>query len=370
MSGLSRIPQQQLFSAPYLAMPPPLDRQQQQMPPQIALPPPQTSSEAHIGFGASASASVSVGTAGTGMGASLSLLVSPMGLASRAWLPYLDREHWWLSIRNWFRALGLEFVMSFFLSIIVATAVSLQIGPESFAVRSVTVGSVQMLAIFFFYSMRHTTPNLPRSLDPGLTFVRWIKRDSHLGIWTALPMIGMEYAGSALSSVFLAATGGSAVPNFAASLRPTSLAGAIGIEILLTSMRYWFILHNEASGKNRTESSVLDMNALLAGLGYFVCTVISYANGLYLGGNAVMYFGSAINLGFDLPAGSAYWAVAIFAVPCVSAVIAALLDVIFHNVTNMPVEYLAQMESSERAALETEKAILQKNANIASRYSV
>ncbi len=306
--------------------------------------------------------------------ATLSIVLPGLGNLTRngllsSWLPYLDREHWWLSVRTWLRAQGLEFIFSFFLSVITATIVSLVIGPESFGARALIVASVQCVAIFFFYSQNNTTPNLPRSLDPGLTLARWLKRDSHLGFWTALASWCMQYSGSALSAVLLAATGGSAVPNFVATLRPTSLAGAVGIEILMASMRYWLILHNEVSGKIRKPAH-LNVEALLAGLGYFVCTLISYGNGLYLGGNAVMYFGSAINLGFDIPAGTNYWAFVIFVIPVTSAVVAVVLDLLMHNVTGMTPEQMELQEQTERAALETDKANLQRVAQKQSYISV
>lgn len=276
------------------------------------------------------------------------------GYARGRFYPFVDFEHMRLSFVPFVKSLGMELVMSFFLSIIVSTVVSLAaIGPDGFLLRAVVVGLTQMVAIFFLYSHRHMR-GLERSLDPGLSFLRWIKKDSRTGVYVMILFIAVQYTGSALSAPFLAATGGSAVPNFTATLRPVSLAGAFGIELLVTTMRYFFILFNDQPHKAHTHGRI-NLNALLAGLGYFASTLISYANGLYLSGNAVMYFGSAINLGFNVPAGSSYFAFALFIVPLVSALLAALLFRLFHNIENLSREELASVQVKQVVQADQEK---------------
>lgn len=220
-------------------------------------------------------------------------------------------------------SLWLEFLGSIFLSWVVSTVASVAVSGST-ALNSLSVGLAYGGFLTYFYSWRQTA-YLPRHLNPALTWAQLIHL--HTGLVVAVPYWLCQYGGSALSAAFLALTGGSAIPNHATALRPVSFWGAMGLELVFGVLLVYSFVQNvsvemELMGESpMLQGSVSDersskyrgirSTAIISGLAALVGVMAIYPNGLYALGNSVIYFGSAINIGFNVPEAGT-WVIYIF----------------------------------------------------------
>ena len=232
------------------------------------------------------------------------------------WAPFPNGEIKW---KPYLLSLWLEFYLSFFLSWTVSAVASVAVSGST-ALNALSVGLAYGLFIMYAYSWRQFSL-LPRHLNPALTWAELVH--AHVGLSVAVPYWACQFGGSALSAVFLSLTGSSAIPNYATALRPVSYWGAMGLDLLFGfALIYTFVQNlsveeellptgdfrsDERSRKYRGIRST----AILSGLAALVGVLCIYPNGLYALGNTVVYFGSAINLGFNVPESGA-WTIYVF----------------------------------------------------------
>jgi hypothetical protein len=79
--------------------------------------------------------------------------------------------------------------------------------------------------------------SLPRHLHQGITLLEFCH--GHMGIFVALPYMGMQLGGSALAFVPLNNLGSAAIPNYATALRPVTYWVAVAVDTCLA----FFVLY-------------------------------------------------------------------------------------------------------------------------------
>lgn len=274
------------------------------------------------------------------------------GLSRKLFAPYPHFTAMVMDGRALLRAGFLELVSAFFISTVVSNIASMALGPDV-SLRSLVVGVAQFLVMLCVYGWRNTS-YLPRHGHPGVTFIQWM--EDKCGLFVALVVyLAPGYAGACLSGPLLAAIGGSFVPDYTTALRPVSLAGAVGLEILFGTFVLFAFIHNHAIKRNKTglerETSHhggFSMQTILTAAAYPLATFCTFGNGLMYQGNPLMYIGSAVNLGGNV-GGNVYWAYPVFVYPLVCGILAWALHYLTWNVNNLSDATLRVVAAEEQA---------------------
>jgi len=268
--------------------------------------------------------------------------------------PYQSLGAFFGDWRHWGRATFSEFTSCMLVCTVVSCAVSVARLGTDVSIQIASVGAVQFLAFLFVYSQRRSSL-FPAHANPIITFSENLR-----GRAPIIPSVFVYYApaicGSFLSAPLLNALQMSAVPNYATGLNPVSAAGAAGIEIFFgiwvgfafvqTAIMYASELIPAA--EKPSHHHPLNMHALASALVYPIATACTWTSGLYTHGNLVLYMGPALNLGWDIPAGSTYWAHVIFMGTLVCGFGAWLFGVLAWNVADV-----TDAQFKEAAAVET-----------------
>lgn len=274
-------------------------------------------------------------------------------LQRRIWAPYVNFDDWLANWRPFFRWVGLQFVCSMFICVVVSSSVNIALLDANTAIRATTIGIWQSLAFLIPFGLRQSS-RLPLHCNPvtvGATLI-----DGDFGGWTALWAFGAIISGSYLATPLLHVLGASAVPDFSTSLRPGNLQGAVGLGIFFGTIVALVYKYTEGitltEGADEVEGAGrarygLSRHAVCSAIIYGLCTVITWPTGLYLHANGVMYYGAAQNLGYDIPAGSNYWAFVAFVEPIACAFLVSLICAFVWNIHGLSKEAISNIAAQE-----------------------
>lgn len=215
-----------------------------------------------------------------------------------------------------------EFLMSTGLFVALNSLASMSTSASA-AVNATGLAFSHALMILCLYSFR-SADRLPHYLNPLVTGIALIH--GKIGLFIAVPAMALQYAAAWTAAAILTLNGGSAVPNYITALQPASFWGACGLEIALAFITNFFILHNASladhlSNETPPGTQSVELNkknraftnrAAFAAGGIFLATLFGYRQGLYVVGNAALYFSGAWNLGFFAADGTPAWVIFIF----------------------------------------------------------
>ena len=266
------------------------------------------------------------------------------------------------------RTFFIIFVMACFMATAVSRVVSTATA-GSVALNGFVVGFVYAAFVVFSYSWRYAK-GFPLHVHQAIIVGEMFHM--HLGIVYGLGMIGMLYAGAALSGWFQSANllNSAAVPGIAPNLpvNPTSYWGAMGIDGVLTILVVLSYMHNigmkervVTPGSIRAEtykaSFGLTSTALLTGLAVFFSVVIGYPSGVFAIGNPVVYFGGAITIGYQAPFANAWTIPILWSI--VWGIVGFVISLFTWNVNGLTHEDFAKIQAGEvYEALQEENAMI------------